>query len=83
VVDFFKNNRRMAFILMESLASAVKGLCACHGVKLHPYALRVNFSQKTPENVQSSVGRSGAEGATNTTAKVSGSGVEGVPQPEA
>jgi hnRNP-L/PTB/hephaestus splicing factor len=46
VVEFFKNNRKMAYVGMASLEDAVTALIGLHSSPLGGYPLRVSFSHK-------------------------------------
>lgn len=49
-VDFFKNDRRMAYVMMASVAEGIAALISFHGHDLHGYPMRVSFSRKDPNS---------------------------------
>jgi len=59
VVQFFKNNRQMAYIKMDSLQNALEALMNLHNYKLGDRYIRVSFSTKSPGDIMDS--DSGAE----------------------
>lgn len=54
VVHFFKNDRKMAYVRMESVQSAVTALMSLHNHKLGDRYMRISFSNKDPSTVQDS-----------------------------
>ncbi len=52
-MEFFKSNRSMAYIAMNSLEEAVMALINLHNFKLNTYPLRVSFSHKDPTSMSS------------------------------
>jgi len=54
VVQFFSNNRKMAYIKMESIHEAVLALMRLHNVKLGDKYMRISFSHKDPAAVTNS-----------------------------
>jgi len=54
ILEFFKTNRSMSYIAMNSLEEAVQALVNLHSYKLHGYPLRVSFSHKDPSAVVAS-----------------------------
>jgi len=54
VVQFFKNNRQMAYVKMDSLPSALEALMGLHNYKLAERYIRVSFSPKTAGDIQDS-----------------------------
>jgi len=46
VVEFFVGNRKMAYVRMDSIASAISGLITCHNHRLGTWNIRVSFTQK-------------------------------------
>jgi len=59
-VQFFKNNRKMAYVKMESLQCALEALMNLHNYKLEDRYIRVSFSPKTAGDI---VDSDSAEGA--------------------
>jgi len=51
LVEFFVGNHKMAYVRMDSIASAVAGLIVCHNHKLGNYNIRVSFTQKDPSSM--------------------------------
>ncbi len=51
IVEFFKSDRKMAYIVMRSLPDAIKALIAFHNYQLGQYNIRVSFSHKDPATV--------------------------------
>lgn len=56
VVEFFRNNRKMANIAMASVEDAITAVIGLHSSPLGGYPLRVSFapSHKTPESITNS-----------------------------
>jgi len=51
VVQFFKNNRQMAYVKMDSLQDALEALMNLHNYKLADRYIRVSFSPKTAADI--------------------------------
>jgi hnRNP-L/PTB/hephaestus splicing factor len=50
LVQFFTTTRKMAYVRMDSVADAVRGLIQCHNHKLGSWNIRVSFSHKDPNS---------------------------------
>lgn len=50
-VEFFQNNRSMAYVAMGSVEEGVSALISVHSFRLHEYPLRVSFSHKDPSTM--------------------------------
>jgi len=66
VVQFFQNNRKMAYVKMENIHDAVLALMRLHNAKLGEKFMRVSFSAKDPSTVRNSDMSDGTSG-TGTT----------------
>lgn len=51
VIEFFRNNRKMAYVAMASLQDAVVALVGLHSSPFGGYPLRVSFSHKDPSSL--------------------------------
>jgi len=54
VVQFFRNDRKMAYVKMDSMHDAILALMRLHNYKLGDRYMRVSFSQKEPSAVTGS-----------------------------
>lgn len=54
VVEFFRNNRKMAYVAMNSVEDAVSALVGLHSSPLGGYPLRVSFSHKETDKITNS-----------------------------
>lgn len=55
-VQFFKNDRKMAYIKMDSIQDAAHALIKLHNYKLGDKYMRISFSSKDPSKVSDSYG---------------------------
>jgi len=74
-VQFFKKDKKMAYVRMESLQDAVYALLKLHNHRLGEKYMRVSFSSKDPNTIQDSDVAGGAE-ATGDEEKTDGDGLD-------